>query len=275
MLKRLRENKSSQGTLLITPTLIFMVGLLIIPLFLTLIISFGKRSAEGNVIYTFGLHNYIRIGLEKKTRVINPREKKIIAHHEIGHALTAELLPHGDPVRKVSIIPRGIAALGYTQQLPTEDRYLMTRTELENRLCVLLGGRVAEEIIFEDVSTGAQDDLQKATDTARCMVTEYGMSKRLGLRTFEKERRGLFLDTPWSTKKDYSEKKAADIDKEVEEILEQAHRRVRELLSAQRPLLEHLASVLLEKEILEGEELRRLIQTALKGDGVDKGATIH
>ena len=214
-------------------------------------------------------------GLEKKTRVINPREKKIIAHHEIGHALTAELLPHGDPVRKVSIIPRGIAALGYTQQLPTEDRYLMTRTELENRLCVLLGGRVAEEIIFEDVSTGAQDDLQKATDTARCMVTEYGMSKRLGLRTFEKERRGLFLDTPWSTKKDYSEKKAADIDKEVEEILEQAHRRVRELLSAQRPLLEHLASVLLEKEILEGEELRRLIQTALKGDGVDKGATIH
>ncbi|NOT54185.1 MAG: ATP-dependent zinc metalloprotease FtsH, partial [Deltaproteobacteria bacterium] len=135
-------------------------------------------------------------GLEKKNRVINPREKAIIAHHEIGHALTAASLPNMDPVRKVSIIPRGIAALGYTQQLPTEDRYLMTRTELENRLCVLLGGRVAEEIMFHDVSTGAQDDLQKATDIARSMVTEYGMSERLGLRTFEKERRGIFLDVP-------------------------------------------------------------------------------
>jgi cell division protease FtsH len=134
--------------------------------------------------------------LEKKNRVINPREKTIIAHHEIGHALTAELLPHGDPVRRVSIIPRGVAALGYTQQLPTEDRSLMTRSELEDRLCVLLGGQADEEIIFDNVSTGAQHDLQKATDTALCMVTEYGMSQRLGLRTFEKERRGLFLDTP-------------------------------------------------------------------------------
>jgi cell division protease FtsH len=198
-------------------------------------------------------------GLEKKTRVITPREKAIIAHHEIGHALTAESLPHMDPVRKVSIIPRGIAALGYTQQVPTEDRYLMTKSELENRLCVLLGGRVAEELMFADVSTGAQDDLQKATDTARSMVTEYGMSSRLGLRTFEKERRGLFLDTPWATKKDYSEDKAAEIDKEVEEILEQAHQRVLELLTAQKPLLERLATMLLEKEVLEGDELRKVI----------------
>jgi cell division protease FtsH len=161
-------------------------------------------------------------GLEKKNRVINPREKAIIAHHEIGHALTAELLPQSDPVRKVSIIPRGVAALGYTQQLPTEDRYLMTRSELEHRLCVLLGGRVAEELFFGDVSTGAQDDLQKATDIARSMVTEYGMSERLGLRTFERERRGLFLETPWATKKDYSENKAAEIDTEVEDILARA-----------------------------------------------------
>jgi cell division protease FtsH len=207
--------------------------------------------------------------------VINPREKAIIAHHEIGHALTAELLPHGDPVRKVSIIPRGVAALGYTQQLPTEDRYLMTRSELEGRLCVLLGGRVAEEIVFGDVSTGAQDDLQKATDTARSMVTEYGMSTRLGLRTFEKERRGLFLDTSRATKKDYSEEKAAEIDKEVESILERAHSQVRELLTARKPLLEKLASVLLEKEVLEGEELRRIIHAVAESDGKDKSATLH
>jgi cell division protease FtsH len=214
-------------------------------------------------------------GLEKKNRVINPREKAIIAHHEIGHALTAELLPHVDPVRKVSIIPRGVAALGYTQQLPTEDRYLMTRSELEDRLCVLLGGRVAEELMFGDVSTGAQDDLQKATDIARSMVTEYGMSERLGLRTFEKERRGLFLDTPWATKKDYSEEKAAEIDREVEDILEHAHRQARELLTARKPLLEQLAGLLLEKEVLEGEELRRIIRAATDVDGADKRAMVH
>lgn len=198
-------------------------------------------------------------GVEKKTRVINPREKAIIAHHEIGHALTAELLPHVDPVRKVSIIPRGVAALGYTQQLPTEDRYLMTRAELEDRLCVLLGGRVAEEVMFGDVSTGAQDDLQKATDIARSMVTEYGMSERLGVRAFEKERRGLFLDTPWTTKRDYSEEKAAEIDREVEVVIERAHHQVQELLTARKPLLEELAQSLLEREVLEGEELRRII----------------
>ncbi len=212
-------------------------------------------------------------GLEKKHRVITPREKAIIAHHEIGHALTAESLPHMDPVRKVSIIPRGIAALGYTQQLPTEDRYLMTKSELENRLCVLLGGRVAEELIFGGVSTGARDDQQKATDTARSMVTEYGMSARLGLRSFEKERRGLFLDTTWASKKDYSEEKAAEIDKEVEEILAHAHQRVHNLLTVQKPLLERLATMLLEKEVLDGEELRRQIR-AEDGDAgsVDGGS---
>jgi cell division protease FtsH len=209
-------------------------------------------------------------GVEKKTRVINPREKAIIAHHEIGHALTAELLPHVDPVRKVSIIPRGVAALGYTQQLPTEDRYLMTRAELEDRLCVLLGGRVAEEIMFGDVSTGAQDDLQKATDIARSMVTEYGMSERLGVRAFEKERRGLVFDTPWATRRDYSEEKAAEIDREVEEVIERAHHQVQELLTAKKPLLEELAQRLLEREVLEGEELRRIIAAASETTRVEK-----
>ena len=214
-------------------------------------------------------------GLEKKNRVITPREKAIIAHHEIGHALTAESLPHGDPVRKVSIIPRGIAALGYTQQLPTEDRYLMTRSELESRLCVLLGGRVAEEIIFGDVSTGAQDDLQKATDTARSMITTYGMSEGLGLRTFEKERRGLFLDTPLASQKDYSEEKAAAIDQEVEAILDRAYRRVHEMLTEKKPLLEQLARLLLEKEVLDGDELRRIVGEAGQANGKLKQLTVH
>src|SRR5262249_16625993 len=132
-----------------------------------------------------------------------------------------------------------------------------------------------EEISFGDVSTGAQDDLQKATDMARSMVTEYGMSTRLGLRTFEKERRGLFLDTPWATKKDYSEEKAAEIDKEVEDILERADHQVQELLTARKPLLEKLASVLLEKEVLEGEELRQIIRATAEKDGADKSATLH
>jgi cell division protease FtsH len=124
-------------------------------------------------------------GLERKSRVINPKEKEIVAYHEAGHALVAESRAHTDRVAKISIIPRGVAALGYTQQQPTEDRYLMTRTELLDRLDVLLGGRTAEEIIFGDVSTGAQDDLQRATDLVRHMITRYGMSEALGLATFE------------------------------------------------------------------------------------------
>ncbi len=127
-------------------------------------------------------------GLERKSRVISPREKEIVAYHEAGHALVAESRPHADRVAKVSVIPRGVAALGYTQQLPVEDRYLMTRAELADRLDVLLGGRVAEEVIFGDVSTGASDDLRRATDIARHMITQYGMSETLGLATFEEPR---------------------------------------------------------------------------------------
>src|SRR5207253_845968 len=123
-------------------------------------------------------------GLERRSRLIGPREKEIVAHHEAGHAIVAELRPHADRVHKISIIPRGVAALGYTEQAPTEDRYLMTRAELLDRLDVLLGGRVAEEIIFGDVSTGAADDLRRATDMARHMLAQYSMSQKLGLATF-------------------------------------------------------------------------------------------
>jgi cell division protease FtsH len=213
----------------------------------------------------------ITAGLERKTRVMSRREKEIVATHEAGHAIVASLLPNMDPVRKISIIPRGVAALGYTQQLPTEDRYLMTRSELEDRLCVLLGGRVAEEIRFGDVSTGAQDDLQKATDLALAMVTRYGMSESLGLRAFESPRRSMFLEGPAASHRDYSEAKAAAIDAEVERVLARAHQRVKELLLAHRAQLERVAAALLEKEMLEGEELRRLMAEAPAGKMVAAG----
>jgi cell division protease FtsH len=197
-------------------------------------------------------------GLERKSRVINPREKEIVAYHEAGHALVAESRPHADRVAKVSIIPRGVAALGYTQQRPTEDRYLMTRTELLDRLDVLLGGRVAEELIFGDVSTGAEDDLQRATDIARHMITRYGMGEALGLATFEPPR-PMFLPVPTGGPKEYSERTAETIDAEIQKLLEAAHARVRETLTAKRPTLEALAKRLIEKEVVDREALTRLI----------------
>ncbi|MDZ7262024.1 MAG: ATP-dependent zinc metalloprotease FtsH [candidate division KSB1 bacterium] len=200
-------------------------------------------------------------GLEKKSRVMNKLEKEIVAYHESGHALVAGSLPKCDPVHRVSIIPRGVAALGYTLQLPTEDRYLMTRTELLNRLKVLLGGRVAEEIIFNEVSTGAQNDLERATQIARSMVVEYGMSEKLGPLSYGRERRSLFLGAEWPSKETYSERVASEIDDEVRAIVEQAHKEVKELLHTKRDKLETLAQRLLEKEIVEGEELQQILGT--------------
>jgi len=197
-------------------------------------------------------------GLERKSRVINPREKEIVAYHEAGHALVAESRPHADRVQKVSVIPRGVAALGYTQQRPTEDRYLMTRTELLDRLDVLLGGRVAEELTFGDISTGAQDDLQRATDIARHMITRYGMGEALGLATFEPPR-PTFLPVPTSGPKEYSERTAEVIDAEIQKLLEAAHGRVRVTLTAKRVTLEALAKRLIEKEVVDREALLALI----------------
>jgi cell division protease FtsH len=201
-------------------------------------------------------------GLEKKKRMMNQREKEIVAYHESGHAIVAECVQYADPVHKISIIPRGIAALGYTQQQPTEDRYLMTRSELLDRIAVLLGGRVAEEIVFGEMSTGAQSDLQRATDIARAMVTEYGMSDRLGLVTYERERRPMFLPESFTPTKTYSEAKAAEIDEEISRVMEEAHRRVKQILSERRETLDALAKLLLEKEIVQGEELRRMLGKA-------------
>jgi len=199
-------------------------------------------------------------GLEKKNRVMNEKEKRIVAYHESGHALVAMSVPTADPVNKVSIIPRGIAALGYTQQLPTEDRYLMTREELLDRLSVLLGGRVAEELIFGDISTGAQNDLQRATDIARSMVTEYGMSEKLGLVTYAKERRPLFLEAGFSPAKEYSDDTAREIDAEVSRLMEESHDLVRKILTEKKQQLEVIAQKLLEQETILGDELKDLIE---------------
>jgi cell division protease FtsH len=192
---------------------------------------------------------------------MNPKEKETVAYHEAGHALVAELRPHADRVSKISIIPRGVAALGYTQQLPTEDRYLLRKTELLDRLDVLLGGRVAEELAFGDISTGARDDLRRATDLARHMVTQYGMSEQLGLVTLDGDRPPTFLNVPLPQgPHEYSEQTARTIDDEVARLLQEAHARVVKTLSANRPTLDRLAKLLLEREVVDRTALDRVLQ---------------
>jgi cell division protease FtsH len=200
-------------------------------------------------------------GLEKKNRVLSPEEKKRVAYHELGHALVATALPGNDNVHKISIIPRGVAALGYTMQLPTEDRFLMTESELENKVATLLGGRVAEELIFDEVSTGAHDDLSKATDIARSMVKTFGMSPRLGQVSLEKDRRAM-LQSPIepAARVEYSEQTARAVDDEVRRIIDEQRERVAEILSHRRQVLVRAAQLLLAKETISGQELRDMMQ---------------
>jgi len=205
----------------------------------------------------------ILAGLEKKNRVISKKEKKIVACHESGHAIVAETLPTAEKVYRVSIIPRGISALGYTLQLPTEDRYLMTKRELFDKLCILLGGRAAEEIVFNEVSTGAQNDLQRATDIARKMVVNYGMSDNLGPITFDRQQESVFLKTDGSPGRgNYSEKTAIEIDEEVKKIIKGAYQKTKDILKENRGKLDKLSSLLLEREVLEGDELRKILSEA-------------
>jgi cell division protease FtsH len=201
-------------------------------------------------------------GLEKRNRVMNPKEKETVAYHEAGHALVAESRAHADRVSKISIIPRGIGALGYTQQLPTEDRYLLKRSELLDRLDVLLGGRVAEELVYDDVSTGAQDDLQRASDMARHMITQYGMSERLGQVTFDAPRGGAFLASPESGGRgNYSEETAKLIDEEIARLIREAHARVQRTLTDKRAALDALAATLLEHEVIDRATLDQLLHS--------------
>ena len=198
-------------------------------------------------------------GLEKKNRLINPHEREIVAHHEMGHALVALSLPGTDPVQKISIIPRGISALGYTMQVPTEDRFLMSKSELENKIASLLGGRAAEEIVFGDVSTGAHNDLSRATDIAKSMVKEYGMSARLGQVYLAHERRMQYLNMGLPEQGDYSEATARTIDDEVQEIISREYEKALAILREKKQSLQKGAQLLLEKEKLEGPEIKALL----------------
>ena len=198
-------------------------------------------------------------GLEKKNRLINKKEKERVAYHEVGHAIVGALLTD-EPVHKISIIPRGIGALGYTLQLPTEDRYLMTKTELLNKIAVLLGGRAAEEVFFGDISTGAQNDLEKATDTARKMVTMYGMSEKIGLATLERPSQ-QFLNVHGQTEfyKNYSPETATLIDEEVKRILNETYEKVKNLVEKNKDKIDRIANELLKKEVLDEKSFQKLL----------------
>ncbi|HOI73223.1 MAG TPA: ATP-dependent zinc metalloprotease FtsH [Syntrophales bacterium] len=198
-------------------------------------------------------------GLEKKNRLINPKERETVAYHEMGHALVALSLPGTDPVQKISIIPRGIAALGYTMQVPTEDRFLMTRTELLNKIATFLGGRAAEEIVFGDISTGAHNDLSRATEIAKSMIKEYGMSSVLGQVYLSRERRSLFLDPGAREGGDYSDETARTIDREVMGIIDAQYAVAKDILQKKKESLVRGATLLLEKEKLDGEEIKALL----------------
>jgi cell division protease FtsH len=218
-------------------------------------------------------------GLEKKNKVINPREKQIVAYHEAGHAIVSWMMPENDPVQKISIVPRGMSALGYTLNIPLEDRYLMTRNELFGRICGLLGGRIAEEIIFNEISTGAQNDLEKVTEIAYNMVMVYGMSEKLGNLSFY-ESNNPYYGGPGIDKK-YSDETARLIDREVQEIIISARSKVNELLTLHRDKLERLAQELLGKEMLQYCQIEEILGKRTSGqftshishdchDGIDR-----
>jgi cell division protease FtsH len=211
-------------------------------------------------------------GLEKRNRLLNPREREVVAHHEMGHALVAAALSGTDPVHKVSIIPRGVGALGYTLQRPTEDRYLMTREEMEHKLAVLLGGRAAEDLVFAHLSTGAADDLARATDIARSMVTRYAMVPELGNATWGEEPAG-YLGVPGSAvrTRDYSEQTAREIDVAIRGIVDEAFLCARAVLERNRELLDASARLLLQKESLGDSDLAPIFEKVESGDAPTAG----
>ncbi|BBL71621.1 ATP-dependent zinc metalloprotease FtsH [Methylogaea oryzae] len=204
-------------------------------------------------------------GPEKKSRVLNEAEKRRVAYHESGHALVAEHVPTGEPVHKISIIPRGGAALGYTLQLPVEEKFLSTEQELKDRIAILLGGRVAEETALGDMSSGAQNDLEKASEMARAMVCELGMSRKLGPLTYGKRQKLRYLDAEGVEERNFSEETAHRIDAEVRELVEEGYRRAKEILTTHRDTLDALAQRLQECEVLSGDEVSLLVKRAANG----------
>ena len=208
----------------------------------------------------------VMAGPERKSRIINDREKRIIAYHETGHAMVAKVLPGSDPVHKISIIPRGHAALGYTLQLPEEDRFLMSKSELMNRIAVLFSGRVSEEIVFNDVTSGAANDLERATETARQMVTQLGMSETIGLVKLGNKREEIFLGRDISEDRNYSEEVAYKIDQEVKAIIDSCYLKAKTILTERRELMDKIAGVLLEREVLDAEEFAKLMDEGTPSD---------
>lgn len=218
-----------------------------------------RRSAVAQSDFGEAIERVVA-GLEKKSRVLNEKEKKIVAYHEVGHALVGSLMTTNGRVEKISIVPRGMAALGYTLQLPTEDRFLMDEAELRGQIATLLGGRSAEEIVFNSITTGAANDLQRATDLAERMVTTYGMSKILGPQAYQQGQQPMFLGDGMSNpRRIMSEETSRAIDREVKEIVETAHQEALATLNLNRDLLETITAQLLETEAIEGEKLQSLL----------------
>ncbi len=201
-------------------------------------------------------------GLERKSRVLNDKERKIVAYHEAGHAIVGEVLPEANPVQKISIVSRGVAALGYTLNMPLEDRYLMTRDELEDTLAAILGGRAAEEVVFGQISTGASNDLQQATNMVERMVKEYGMSDRMGLVAHREDRGQQQFLGGGAVDRPYSEDTARAIDEEISRIIRQGYQRAKDVLEAQRDSLEKVVAILFDKEVMDGDELRQILRAA-------------
>jgi cell division protease FtsH len=208
-------------------------------------------------------------GLERKSRVMNEQERTAVAYHESGHALVAELVPYADPVAKVSIVPRGRGALGYTMQMPTEDRYLLTREELEDRLAVMLGGRAAEQVVCESISTGASDDIQRASELARRMVMEFGMSDKLGTVRYAAQQYQYLSGETTATASPDTQK---IIDEEVQRIIDEQHKRAKDLLNSHRPALESLTRQLLETETVDGAAVEQALR--IETETVD-GVTVE
>ena len=200
-------------------------------------------------------------GLERKSRVLSAKERRIVAYHEAGHAIVGEVLPKANPVQKISIVSRGVAALGYTLNMPDEDRYLMTKGEILDTLCMTLGGRAAEEIVFNEISTGAVNDLQQATQMAEGMVKEYGMSDKLGLVAHRQDRGPQYLGVP-AAERSYSEETAREIDQEVARFIGDSYERAKRLIEDRRAVLERVVEILFEKEVMDGDELRTLLDEA-------------
>jgi cell division protease FtsH len=219
-----------------------------------------RRNAEAVMMtdFTEAIERMVA-GLEKRSRLLNPLERRVIAYHELGHAMVALALPGGDAVHKVSIIPHGVGALGYTIQRPTEDRYLMTRTELENKMSGLLGGRASEQLVFGEISTGAADDLARATDIARAMVLRYGMSDALGNVTYDRDRSPFLQpNVPVPQERVYSEGTAEAVDQAVRQLVDGAFEKAYGILQQNRALLDRTAAALLESETLEEPAIERL-----------------